>query len=292
MSTPVWKRVERYPGSPNTISDFGRLLLLESYHLAQVLLYFLLLLIFRLWCHQYLFLSCCSSFGCRDFSAFLDGFWVPLFQYFAWIRITFLELFFWGCKKEHVVSKSHVCEAIMIAVAQTYSHSFFLLPTWNVYFQCFLLNRVEEQAWQWVTMFGSFLDLKHVGLCTISARNGCNHVRYRKIWGRPKLICGWRSRTSSWSRLSRPTFWFTTHGISDQSFCASQDGLLFGKSFWIPPDLPLGFGQVLDTICSTVLSRTVCTTLAKNRSGGSFQHLPRVLCCVSLLFSLFAMPLW
>ena len=28
--------VERRPGSPDTISDFGHLLLLESYHLAQV----------------------------------------------------------------------------------------------------------------------------------------------------------------------------------------------------------------------------------------------------------------
>ena len=36
----------------------------------------------------------------------------------------FLELFFGGCKKEHVASKTHVCEAVMIAVAQSYSHVF------------------------------------------------------------------------------------------------------------------------------------------------------------------------
>ena len=37
-------------------------------------------------------------------------------------------------------------EAVMIVVAQAYSHSSFLLPARNVFFQCFLQNRVEEQA--------------------------------------------------------------------------------------------------------------------------------------------------
>ena len=34
----------------------------------------------------------------------------------------------------------------MIVVTQVDSHTFFLLPTWSVVFQCFLQNRVEEQA--------------------------------------------------------------------------------------------------------------------------------------------------
>ena len=39
---------------------------------------------------------------------------------------------FRGCRREHVVSKSHVREAVMIVVTQVDSHTFFLLPTWNV----------------------------------------------------------------------------------------------------------------------------------------------------------------
>ena len=73
---------------------------------------------------------------------------------------------FWSCsfedsQKEHVVSKSHVCEAVVIFVAQVNSHSSFL-PARNVFFQCFLQNRVEEEARQRVTLFGSLFDLKHV----------------------------------------------------------------------------------------------------------------------------------
>ena len=41
----------------------------------------------------------------------------------------FLYLFFGGCKQHHVVGKSQVREAVMIVVAQVYTHSFFLLPS-------------------------------------------------------------------------------------------------------------------------------------------------------------------
>ena len=37
----------------------------------------------------------------------------------------FLKLFFGGCKQEHVVGKSHVCEALVVVVTQLDSHSFF-----------------------------------------------------------------------------------------------------------------------------------------------------------------------
>ena len=136
-------------------------------------------------------------------------------------------------------------------------------------------------------------SVKTVAFWSLSVSSGgrCNHVRYRRIWGHSKMIRGWWSQTPSSGRLSRSTFWFTTDGISGQSFCTSQDGLLFGKSFWIPPDIPLVFGRFLDIICCTVLSWTVYTTLAKSRSGGSFQRLPRLLICVSLSFSLSSMPL-
>ena len=43
-------------------------------------------------------------------------------------------LHFWSCsfKQEHVVSKSHVCEAVMIGVTQVDAHTFSLLRTWDV----------------------------------------------------------------------------------------------------------------------------------------------------------------
>ena len=97
----------------------------------------------------------------------------------------------------------------------------------------------------------------------------------------------------SWSRLLLTTFWFSTRGISAQSFCTSQSGVLSGMSFWILPDLPLVFGRVVDIILRAVLSRKVCKTLAMNRSGGCYQHFPHLLSCASLLFSLSSMlPAW
>ena len=43
----------------------------------------------------------------------------------------FSYLFFGCCKQHHVVGKSQVREAVMIVVAQVYTHSFFLLPSLN-----------------------------------------------------------------------------------------------------------------------------------------------------------------
>ena len=54
------------------------------------------------------------------------------------------------------------CTAVMVVVTQVNSHSSFRLPARSVSFQRFLQNPVEEQALQWVTLFGSFLDLEHV----------------------------------------------------------------------------------------------------------------------------------
>ena len=49
----------------------------------------------------------------------------------------FPYLFFECCEQHHVVGKSQVREAVMIMVAQVYSHPFFLLPSLN-----FVLQRV------------------------------------------------------------------------------------------------------------------------------------------------------
>ena len=81
----------------------------------------------------------------------------------------------------------------------------------------------------------------------------CSRDRCCKTWGLSKLFCVWWRRMPSWNRLSLSTFWFSTHD------------LLSGMNFWIPPDLPLVFGRVVDIICCTVLSWTIRTTLATNR---------------------------
>ena len=138
--------MERRPGSPDSISDFGRLLLLESNYLAQVLRAF----------------SSCQYFDCNviDLNFFSDvralvakifrlSWMNPESHFFSTLlefAQHFLKLFFGGCKQEHIVCKSQVCEAVMVVVTQVDSHTFFLLPTWKVVFQCFLQNRVEEQA--------------------------------------------------------------------------------------------------------------------------------------------------
>ena len=51
------------------------------------------------------------------------------------------------------------------------------------------------------------------GLCKSSSGGWCSRGRCCKIWGHPKLICERWNRTPSWSQLSLPTFWFSTHGI-------------------------------------------------------------------------------
>ena len=50
-----------------------------------------------------------------------------------------------------------------------------------------------------------------------------------------------------------------THGISVQSICTLQSGLLSGGIFWSQPDLLLVSGQALGIIFRAELSRTVCT---------------------------------
>ena len=63
----------------------------------------------------------------------------------------FPYLFFGSCEQHHVVGKSQVREAVMIMVAQVYSHSFFLFPSLNI-----VLQRVEgldeQQAGQRITL--------------------------------------------------------------------------------------------------------------------------------------------
>ena len=83
-----------------------------------------------------------------------------------------------------------------------------------------------------------------------------------------------------------PHFDSTLMAFSVQSICMLQGGPLSGRNVWSQPDLLLVSGQALGIIFHTLLTRTVCTTRAMSKSGGSYSHFPRLLSCVSLLSSL------
>ena len=57
------------------------------------------------------------------------------FSTFLEIVQHFLKLILGGCEQKHAVGEPQVCEAVVVVVAQVDSHSFFLLPARNVFFQ-------------------------------------------------------------------------------------------------------------------------------------------------------------
>ena len=59
--------VKRRPGSPDSISDFGRLLLLESNHLAQVFRAFSSCQYFDFYVIDFNFLSCVGAVVAKNF---------------------------------------------------------------------------------------------------------------------------------------------------------------------------------------------------------------------------------
>ena len=141
--------VERLPGSPDSISDFGRLLLLESNHLAQEFRAFSSPQYFELYVIHLNFFSGVRALVTENFRLpWMDPRWIlsPTFS----VLLMNSHNIFWRCSLEDTnkstSSANHVCESVMVVFTQVDSHTFFLLPTWNVVFQCFLQNRVEEQA--------------------------------------------------------------------------------------------------------------------------------------------------
>ena len=115
------------PSCPDSILDFGRLLLQDCNHLAQVSRAFSSCQYFDYIIDSHLF------FRVRAKTALVaENFrlsWVNpethVFRTFIEFAQHFLKLFFGGCKQEHVVGKSQVCEAVVVVVAQVDSHSFF-----------------------------------------------------------------------------------------------------------------------------------------------------------------------
>ena len=116
--------VKRRPSSPDSISGFGRLLLLESNHLAQVSRAFSSCQYFDFYVIDFNFCSCVRALVAKNFRLS----WMnPESQFFSTLlefAQHFSKLFFGGCKQKHVVGKSHVCEAVMVIVTQVNSHTF------------------------------------------------------------------------------------------------------------------------------------------------------------------------
>ena len=111
---------------------------MESNHLVQVFRAFSSCQYFDLCYRQASFFFCVRALVAKNFRVS----WLNPESHFFSTPLEFaqhfLKLFFGGCKQEHVVRKSHVCEAVMVVVTQVNSHTLFLLPARNVVFQCFL----------------------------------------------------------------------------------------------------------------------------------------------------------
>ena len=146
--------VKRRPSCPDTILNFGRFLLLENNQLALVSHAFI-------FCQDFNFNIVDLHFFFRfraNAAVVAENFrlsWVdPVSPTFSVLSSnshnTFWELFFGGCKLEHIVSKSHVCDAIVVVVAQIDSHSFFF----------FCQRWVTSFNELWRTVLNSKLDRK------------------------------------------------------------------------------------------------------------------------------------
>ena len=117
--------VKRRPGSPDSISDFGRLLLLESNIWPK---YFVLSPLVSI--TTFMLSTSISFLVFRVLVAknFRLSWMNPESHFFSTpleFAQPFLKLFFGRRKQEHIVSKSHVCEAVMVVVTQINSHTFF-----------------------------------------------------------------------------------------------------------------------------------------------------------------------
>ena len=115
------------PGCPDSILDFGRLLLPERDHLAQVFRAFTSCQDFDfnvIDLHFFFRVRAKAALVAENFRLFSVDPDTHFFSTFLEVAQHFLKLFFGGGKQEHVVSKSHVCEAVVVVVAHVDSHSF------------------------------------------------------------------------------------------------------------------------------------------------------------------------
>ena len=74
-----------------------------------------------------------------------------------------------------------------------------------------------------------------------------------------------------------PQFDSPLKAFSVQSFCGSLNDPSHGKNAGTLPDLRIEFDQVWNEVCCTRKSKTVCTRLAKYKSGDSYRRLLRSL---------------
>ena len=103
------------PGSPDSISDFGRLLQ-ERNHLAQLSHAFSSCQYFDFYVIDFNFFFCVRALVAENFRLFWMNPESHFFSTFLEFAQHFLKLFFGRCKQEHIVGKSQVCEAVMVIV--------------------------------------------------------------------------------------------------------------------------------------------------------------------------------
>ena len=231
---------------------------------------------FRCSCQRLQYAFLCPNWwcsGCWESSSCLGESWVPLSLLLSWIHTSFSVSVLWRLQ---IASRRRQISSSWSSHEHGRSGTYtFLFSFANVEFRPSV--SLEEPCWttSWTA--------DHLALFLLSSSGSwCSRGRCCKIWVRPIFIGDWWNRKPSWNRPSLSTFWFTTHGISVQSICILQGGLLIGRIFWIQPDLLLVFGQALGIIFRTKLSRTACTTQVMSKSGGSCSHSRRHLSLVSL----------
>ena len=120
------------PGSPDSISDFGRLLFHERNRLAKVSHAFSSCQYFDFYVIDFHFFFCVRvsvALIAENFRLFGLDPETHFFRTFLEITQHFLKLLFTGCEQQHVVGKPQIREAVVVVVALTDSHSLFLLPS-------------------------------------------------------------------------------------------------------------------------------------------------------------------
>ena len=130
--------MKRRPGCPDSILDFGRLLLLECNHLAQVFHAFTSCQDFDfnvIDLHFFFRVRAKAALVAENVRLFSVDPETHFFSAFLEVAQHFLKLFFGGCEQKYVVGEPQVCEAVLVVVAQVDSHSFFLLPALGDFFQ-------------------------------------------------------------------------------------------------------------------------------------------------------------
>ena len=129
------------------------------------------------------------------FSSFLDVLWVPLFLYDAWSHITFFGAVL--LKMQRRAHRQQISCLWGSHEAKTLSSFFFCqrgMSSSNAFCRIVSNSMLDRRSPCLVPFLTSNMSLSS-SVSTVAfwspyncSGGGCNHVRYRNIWGRPKLM--------------------------------------------------------------------------------------------------------